>query len=49
MVVLKDINTVDALIDRVFSYNSAANTDLLLRAYAFSNEAHYKQRRKAVY
>jgi GTP pyrophosphokinase len=46
MVVLRDISTVDALIDRVFSYNSEANTDLLLRAYAFSNEAHYKQRRK---
>ncbi len=46
MVVLRDINTVDALIDRVFSYNSEANTDLLRRAYAYSNEAHFKQRRK---
>jgi GTP pyrophosphokinase len=46
MVVLRDINTVDALIDKVFSYNPEANTDLLRRAYAFSNEVHYKQRRK---
>ncbi len=46
MVVLRDINTVDGLIDRVFSYNPEANTDLLRRAYAFSNEAHYKQKRK---
>ncbi len=46
MVVLRDINTVDALIDRVFSYNPEANADLLRRAYAFSNEVHYKQRRK---
>lgn len=47
MVVLRDINTVDALIDRVFSYNPDANADLLRRAYAFSNEVHYKQKRKA--
>jgi GTP pyrophosphokinase len=47
MVVLRDINTVDALIDRVFSYNPEANADLLRRAYAFSNEMHYKQKRKA--
>ncbi len=46
MVVLRDINTVDALIDRVFSYNPEGNADLLRRAYAFSNEAHYRQRRK---
>lgn len=46
MVILRDINTVDALIDRVFSYNPDANADLLRRAYAFSNEAHYKQKRK---
>lgn len=46
MVVLRDINTVDALIDRVFSYNPEANADLLRRAYAFSNEAHFKQKRK---
>ena len=46
MVVLRDINTVDALIDRVFSYNPEANADLLRRAYAFSNEVHWKQRRK---
>jgi len=46
MVVLRDINTVDALIDRVFSYNPEGNADLLRRAYAFSNEVHYRQRRK---
>ena len=46
MVLLRDINTVDALIDRVFSYNPEANTDLLRRAYAYSNELHYKQKRK---
>ncbi len=46
MVVLRDINTVDALIDRVISYNPEANVDLLRRAYAFSNEVHFKQKRK---
>ncbi len=46
MVVLRDINTVDALIDKVISYNPEANADLLRRAYAFSNEVHYKQKRK---
>lgn len=46
MVVLRDINTVDALIDRVISYNPEANADLLRRAYAFSNEVHFKQKRK---
>ncbi len=46
MVILRDINTVDALIDKVFSYNPEANADLLRRAYAFSNEVHYKQKRK---
>ena len=46
MVVLKDINTVDALIDKVFSYNPEANADLLRRAYAYSNEVHNKQKRK---
>ena len=47
MVTLRDINTVDALIDRVFSYNPEANADLLRRAYAYSNEVHWKQKRKA--
>ncbi len=47
MVILRDINTVDALIDKVISYNPEANADLLRRAYAFSNEVHYKQKRKA--
>lgn len=47
MVILHDINTVDGLIDRVFMYNPEANADLLRRAYAFSNEMHYKQKRKA--
>ncbi|MDH4028467.1 MAG: bifunctional (p)ppGpp synthetase/guanosine-3',5'-bis(diphosphate) 3'-pyrophosphohydrolase, partial [Nitrospirota bacterium] len=46
MVELRDINTVDALIDRIISYNPEANADLLRRAYAFSNEMHYKQKRK---
>lgn len=46
MPVLKDINTVDALIDKMFSYNPEANTDLLRRAYAYSNEVHYKQKRQ---
>ncbi len=46
MVVLRDINTVDALIDTVFSYDPDANVDLLRRAYAFSNEVHYRQKRK---
>ncbi len=46
MVVLRDINTVDALIDKVISYNPEANADLLRRAYAFSNEVHDKQKRK---
>ena len=47
MAILRDINTVDALIDKVFSYNPEANADLLRRAYAFSNEVHWKQKRKA--
>ncbi|MBI4849111.1 MAG: bifunctional (p)ppGpp synthetase/guanosine-3',5'-bis(diphosphate) 3'-pyrophosphohydrolase [Nitrospirae bacterium] len=46
MAVLKDINTVDALIDMVFSYNPESDANLLRRAYAFSNEAHYRQKRK---
>jgi guanosine-3',5'-bis(diphosphate) 3'-pyrophosphohydrolase len=46
MAILRDINTVDALIDRVFSYNPESDANLLRRAYAFSNEAHYKQKRK---
>ncbi len=46
MAVLRDINTVDALVDRVFSYNPESDANLLRRAYAFSNEAHYKQKRK---
>lgn len=45
MVVLKEINTIDALIDRVFSYNPQADFDLFRRAYAFSREAHQKQKR----
>lgn len=46
MVVLKEISTIDGLIDRVYSYNPEAAGDLLKRAYAFSCEAHYKQKRK---
>jgi len=45
MVVSKEINTINALIDRVFSYNPDADLDLLHRAYAFSKEVHYKQKR----
>lgn len=45
MVALKEINTIDALIDRVFSYNPEADLAILRRAYAFSNEAHQKQKR----
>jgi len=46
MVTLRSVNTLDGLIDLVFSYNPEANADLLRRAYAFSNEVHYKQKRK---
>ena len=45
MVELKEINTIDALIDRVYSYNPEAEGNLLKRAYSFSCEAHFKQRR----
>ncbi len=45
MVVLKEINTIEGLIDRVVSYNPEADCDLLRRAYSFSCEAHYKQKR----
>ncbi|MBI4654009.1 MAG: bifunctional (p)ppGpp synthetase/guanosine-3',5'-bis(diphosphate) 3'-pyrophosphohydrolase [Nitrospirae bacterium] len=43
MVTLREINTIDALIDRVFSYSPEADLDLLRRAYAFSSEAHQRQ------
>ena len=46
MVVLKEINTIDGLIDKVFSYNPDAEGNLLKRAYSFSCEAHFKQKRK---
>jgi GTP pyrophosphokinase len=46
MVILRDINTVDALIDKVISYHPEANVDLFRRAYAYSNEVHFKQKRK---
>jgi len=45
MTTSKEINTINALIDRVFFYNPEADFDLLQRAYAFSKEAHYKQKR----
>jgi GTP pyrophosphokinase len=45
MVVVKEINTINGLIDRVFSYNPETDFDLLRRAYAFSKEAHYRQKR----
>jgi len=46
MVMLREVSTLDALIDKVYSYNPDADTDLLRRAFAFSNEAHFKQKRK---
>ncbi len=42
---LKEISTINGLIDRVFSYNPDANFDLLRRAYSYSKEAHAKQKR----
>lgn len=45
MVVLKEVSTINGLIDRIFSYNPEADFALLHRAYAFSKEAHYKQKR----
>lgn len=45
MTAVKEINTINGLIDKVFSYNPEANFDLLHRAYAFSKEAHEKQKR----
>ncbi len=41
----KEINTINGLIDRVFSYNPEADLTILHRAYAFSKEAHAKQKR----
>jgi GTP pyrophosphokinase len=41
----KEINTINGLIDKVFSYNPDANFDLLRRAYAYSKEAHIRQKR----
>jgi len=45
MVVVKEINTINGLIDKVFSYNPDADFDLWRRAYAFSKEAHSRQKR----
>ena len=45
MVVSKEISTINGLIDKVFSYNPDADLDLMRRAYAFSREAHNKQKR----
>ncbi len=45
MVILKKISTLDGLIDRIFSYNPEADVNMIRRAYAYSNEAHYKQKR----
>ncbi|MBI4698170.1 MAG: bifunctional (p)ppGpp synthetase/guanosine-3',5'-bis(diphosphate) 3'-pyrophosphohydrolase [Nitrospirae bacterium] len=39
------MNTINGLIDKIFSYNPEANFDLLQRAYAYSKEAHIKQKR----
>jgi GTP pyrophosphokinase len=41
----KEINTINGLIDRIFSYNPDADFDLLRRAYAYSKEVHNKQKR----
>jgi guanosine-3',5'-bis(diphosphate) 3'-pyrophosphohydrolase len=46
MTVLKEVSTINGLIDRVFQYNPEADLDVLRRAYAFSCEAHLKQKRK---
>ncbi len=45
MVMLKEVSTINGLIDRIFSYNPDADVDLLKRAYLFSKEAHVKQKR----
>lgn len=42
---IEEISTINGLIDRIFSYNPDTDFDLLRRAYAFSKEAHYKQKR----
>ncbi len=47
MAVSKEISTINGLIDKVFSYNPDADLDLMRRAYAFSKEAHLKQKRVA--
>lgn len=46
MTVLKEVSTINGLIDRVFQYNPEADLDVLRRAYAFSCEVHLKQKRK---
>ncbi len=45
MVISKEISTINGLIDKVFSYNPDADLDLMRRTYAFSREAHNKQKR----
>ncbi|MEE8328835.1 MAG: bifunctional (p)ppGpp synthetase/guanosine-3',5'-bis(diphosphate) 3'-pyrophosphohydrolase [Thermodesulfovibrionia bacterium] len=45
MAAVKEINTINGLIDKVFSYNPEVDFDLLHRAYAFSRDAHEKQKR----
>lgn len=37
--------TIDSLIEKVLSYNRDADVELLKKAYIFSREAHYSQRR----
>jgi GTP pyrophosphokinase len=41
----KEISTINGLIDKVFSYNPEADFNLLRRAYAYSKEAHIRQKR----
>ncbi|MBI4824971.1 MAG: bifunctional (p)ppGpp synthetase/guanosine-3',5'-bis(diphosphate) 3'-pyrophosphohydrolase [Nitrospirae bacterium] len=46
MTASKEVSTINGLIDKVFQYNPEADLDILRRAYAFSCEAHLKQKRK---
>ncbi|MBI4842948.1 MAG: bifunctional (p)ppGpp synthetase/guanosine-3',5'-bis(diphosphate) 3'-pyrophosphohydrolase [Nitrospirae bacterium] len=42
----KEVSTINGLIDKVFQFNPEADLDVLRRAYAYSCEAHLKQKRK---
>ncbi len=43
---VKEVSTINGLIDKVFQYNPEADLDILRRAYSYSCEAHQKQKRK---